>query len=171
MMNFPSGIIHYSLRVAMYHQTRTQHTLPITFEQTETEFELLCSESNNSEIDVSESKSLIFLLRNPTSFPTNFTLDGSLKWMNGFEIGNNSLPYSVVIYPQESIQIEITINSGTAVIGSTNTIILHATNGCVDLYSFKNVTVIEQVGQITINVMHNDLYMMYVAILLSLIHI
>ena len=154
IMNFPSGVIHY--RVTTYHPTRIQH---ITFTSTRHDtgsvvlemidstagFELSSSGSSNTEIFVSGGRSLTFLLRNPTSFQTNFTLDGSLRRENGFEIGNTNL-HSVVIYPEESLQIEVTINSGTAVVGSTNTFILHATNGCVDLYSIKNVTVIEQVS-------------------------
>ena len=133
-MNFPSGVIHY--RVTTYHPTRIVHIIftstrhgtgSVVLKMTGSTagFELSSSGSNNTEIFVSGGKSLTFLLRNPTSFLTNFTL------ANGFEIRSNNLPYSVVIYPEESVQIEVTINSGTAVVGLTNTFILHATNGCV----------------------------------------
>ena len=106
--------------------------------------ELHSSESGPAEIGTSESTKITFRLSNPPSFAMNFTLSGSFQNANGLQCEN--LLDSVVVYPQETVEIEATIKASTAPAGSRNVFTLNATNDCLDLSAHRNITVVEQVS-------------------------
>lgn len=148
-MNFPNGKIWLRViltKKSLFFNIRQEFRKQITFERLHSEIELASSDSNNIEIFESESKSLTFLLRNPTMFPSNFTLNGSMEQNNELRFNTTRFPDWIIIYPQETIHIEVTINTGAATTGTTNIFTLYATNGCENLRSFNNITVVEKVS-------------------------
>ena len=116
-MNFPSGPIGFIVILIKKSGSRHQINKQIAFERLHSEFELIPSDSTNIEIFVSESKSFTFLLRNPTLFPSNFTLNGSMEWNNGLRFNKTGFPGWIIIYSQETIHIEVTVNAGAAAAG------------------------------------------------------
>lgn len=146
-MSFPRGRTQYVVRI-----DDNQHGRSIEFREVDTGYQLLSPYSHSHdilEIYESQKKSLTFMLTNNNTFPSNFTLTGSLELGNGFEYNTTSssnLPYWVVVYPHETILTEVAIDAGVSVVGSKNRFTLHATNGCVDLFSSINITTIEFVS-------------------------
>jgi hypothetical protein len=110
----------------------------------EVEPELRSSESASADVATSDTIKISFQLSNPTSFTTNFTLSGSFQIENGLQV--DDLIDSVVVYPQETVEIDATINASTALAGSRNLFTLNATNDCLDLSAQRNITVVEQVS-------------------------
>lgn len=144
--NFPSGSGLYGFDYRDADNMRHTKYKSVNFEMINNAvYELKSVESGVVDIVTSESKRITFRLRNPTAFTTKFTLTSSLQITDGFQVGDN-LTTSVVIYPQEAVEIEATISANTAAVGARNRFTLHATNGCVHLYAYRNLTVIEQVS-------------------------
>ena len=149
-MNFPSGQVWFRVvltKKLLFFNTQQEIRKQITFESLRSEIELVPSDSNNIEIFESESKSITFLLRNPTLFPSNFTLNGSMEQNNGLRFNKTGFPDWIIIYPQETIHIDVIITTGEVTTGTTNMFTLYATNGCENLRSFQNITVVEKVSQ------------------------
>ena len=148
MGNFPNGEVTY------YFEFNYKSDLSMSFVQSrsmdftnqinEIKPELHSSESGPAEIGTSESTKISFRLSNPTSFTTRFTLSGSFQNINGLQVEN--LLDSVVVYPQETVEIEATIKASTAPAGSRNVFTLNATNGCLNLSAHRNIIVVEQVS-------------------------
>ena len=148
-ISFPSSA-HFQVTINFrYLSYNQQYVRRIVFQNADSRFELVPSDSSPMEMMSSERKSVVFLLKNSNSFPSNFTFNGHFESDNGFIMQNNkSLPFSFLIYPQESVQIDI-IESEMTDTGSTNTFTLHAYNGCIDLYANRTITIVDKVSQFT----------------------
>ena len=149
MGNFPNGgaiyFFQYQYNSGLGIRSRTVYRGINFVEQTsEIKPELHSSESDTADIAASDNIKISFQLSNPTSFGTNFTLSGSFQTANGLQF--DDLLDSVIVYPQETVEIDATIKASTAAAGSRNVFTLNATNDCWDLSAQRNITVIEQVS-------------------------
>ena len=148
MGNFPTGEATYYFEFRCKSDLSTSFVrfrrVDFTNQMNEIKPELHSSESGAAEIGTSESTKISFRLSNPTTFTTSFTLSGSFQNANGLQVEN--LLDSIVVYPQETVEIEATIKASTAPAGSRNVFTLNATNDCLDLSARRNITVVEQVS-------------------------
>ena len=146
--NFPNGEVTFYFEYKYKSDLSTSYVrfrrVEFINQTSEMKPELHSSESGAAEIGTSESTKISFRLSNPTFFATSFTLSGSFQNANGLQVDN--LVDSVVVYPQETVEIEATIKASTAPVGSRNVLTLNATNGCLDLSAHRNITVVEQVS-------------------------
>ena len=153
MGNFPNGEVTYHFEYKYKSNTTILYAVSrrVDFINriSEVKPELQSSESGTVEIGTSDNIRISFQLSNPTFFTTNFTISGSFQSANGLEV-DDSLLSSVVVYPQETVEIEATIKATSAPAGSRNVFILNATNDCLDLSAHRNITVVEQVSLVPI---------------------
>ena len=147
MGNFPNGEMIYFFEYKIKYNSRTyvvSKRLNFIKQMSEVKPELYLSENGTADIGTSDNIKISFRLSNPTSFGTNFTLRGSFQITNGLQIEN--LLDSVIVYPQETVEIDATIKASTATAGLRNVFILNATNDCWDLSAQRNIVVVEQVS-------------------------
>ena len=147
MGNFPNGEMVYFFEYKIKYNSRmyvVSKRVNFIKQMSEVKPELHSSENGTVDIGTSDSIKISFRLSNPTSFGTIFTLSGSFQTANGLRVDN--LLDSVVVYPQEAVDIDATIKASTATAGSRNVFTLNATNDCWDLSAQRNITVVEQVS-------------------------